>query len=190
MCSLSLLCQSLELVERPLKMRWYGERPHVHFWYLVFITYKLVAPLTSSQVFATSLRMDTDEGTPMRSGRENFLTGVAKESQVRRKKSVVRRRLVPPSKGLNQRDPPVPVLIESEPCLNRLFMRVRLLCICGFFQYFPSFERQYLLLSFNRPVYCRSCLYNYQWHRSAARVFLLFFYGEKSLQLLDPMMSS
>ena len=82
-----------------MKMRCEGRLPgKVASWiYLRFvsITYNSVVPFTCNHVFKMSACIDAYEEMPVRSRHEQILTGVEGENQVRRKKVIARRRLVP-----------------------------------------------------------------------------------------------
>ena len=101
--SLNRLDRKLKLVGRHLKMRcgdsFQEKRPHGYPWQVFFITYKSISQFTCIQVTATSLCLGANEERPMRSGHEEFLTGVESGSQIGLKKTIVRRRLAPLSKN-------------------------------------------------------------------------------------------
>ena len=81
-------------------------RPHGYPWELFFITYKSISLFTCIHVTATSLCLGANEERPMRSGHEEFSTGVESDSQIWLKKAIVRRRLNRLSKcRIAKRDP-------------------------------------------------------------------------------------
>ena len=61
--------------------------------------YKSISLFTCIHVTATSLCLDANEERPMRSGHEQFSTGVESEGQICLKKAIVRRCLAPLPKG-------------------------------------------------------------------------------------------
>ena len=101
---------SLNRLDRNLKLvgslwKWGAEeifqerRPHGFPWELFFITYNIFSPLTCIYVIATSLCLGANGERPVRSGFEDFSTGVESESHIRLRKAIVRRCLAPLSKG-------------------------------------------------------------------------------------------
>ena len=70
-----------------------------------FTTYNSIVPFTCDHAFKTSAYIDADEDMPVGSRHEETSTGVESESQVRRKKVIAMRRLVPIPKRPDLRDP-------------------------------------------------------------------------------------
>ena len=92
-------------------------RPHGYLWELFFITYKSISAFTCIHVTATSLCLGANEERSMRSGHEEFSTGVESGSQIWLKKAIVRRRLAPLSKSRDcqERSPLIKCWSEPHP---------------------------------------------------------------------------
>ena len=82
-------------------------RPHGYPWELNFITYIIISPLTCIHVIATSLCLGAKGERPVRSGHEDFSTGVKSESQIWLKRAIMRKRLAPLSKGCDYQENPL-----------------------------------------------------------------------------------